>query len=98
MAKTKMTIIPCLVSPGMFSTEFQIVIRLPGGKEIDALVDHESVRVEKRPTPGHSVDGFVNVFLVHYDKKTGQALVDLPQGSFSKGARIRVPSEMVKAA
>ncbi|MGH7931950.1 MAG: hypothetical protein ACREQN_02160 [Candidatus Binataceae bacterium] len=97
-SKAKMIAIPCLVSPGMFSTERQVVIKLPDGQEIDALVDHRSVVVKQKLQTGKPVSGFVNVSLVHYDKQTKQALIDLPQGSFITGPRIRVPSKMVQAA
>jgi hypothetical protein len=88
--------IPCKVLPGMFSTERQVVINLPNGQEIDALVDHRSVVVKEEPRMGRSVNGFVSVSLVHYDKDTKLALVDLPQGSFTKGPRIQIPSTMVQ--
>jgi len=93
---TKMTSLPCQVLPGMFSTERQVLIKLPGGQEIDALVDRRSVVIAEEPHAGKAVDGFVGVFLVGYDKHTKQALVDLPQGSFTKGPRIHVPPEMLK--
>jgi len=88
MANGKMITIPCLVSSGMFSTERQVVVQLSNGQEIDALVDHRSVIVEGKLEPGKSVPGRVSVAVVHFDKKTKTALVDLPQGSFSKGPRI----------
>lgn len=90
--------IPCLVLPGMFSTERQVVIKLPNGQEIDALVDHRSVVADGEIHSGKAVNGFVGVFLVGYDKQTNQALVDLPQGTFTKGPRIQIPSQMIKAA
>ena len=80
----------------MFSTERQVVIALPSGQEIDALVDRRSVVVKKEPETGKPVNGLVSVSLVHYDKETKQVLVDLPQGSFAKGPRIRVPVTMVQ--
>src|SRR5271163_2750290 len=86
--------IPCTISPGMFSTERQVVIKLPDG-EIEALVDHRSVVEEKNPRSGISINGFVIVSVIAYDKHSQHALVDLPQGSFSKGPRIRVPSAMM---
>jgi hypothetical protein len=93
----KMATIPCQVLPGMFSTERQVVITLPNGQEIDALVDHRSVVEPKESRTGKTSQGFVEVYLVNYDKRTKQALVDLPEGSFTKGPRIKIPSEMLKA-
>jgi hypothetical protein len=90
--------IPCRVLPGMFSTERQVVVDLPNGQEIDALVDHRSVVVKEEPQTGKPVNGRVSVSVVHYDKNTKQALVDLPQGSFAKGPRILIPSTMVQKA
>lgn len=96
--KAKIVTIPCLVLPGMFSTERQVVITLPDGHEIEALVDHRSVMSNENPQPGKPIKGFVTVSVVEYDKQTKQALVDLPQGSFTKGPRIRVPSKMMVQA
>ena len=98
MGKAKMISSPCRVLPGMFSTECQVIVTLPTGQEIDALVDRQSVKVEEEPEVGKPVNGFVQVSLVEHDKKANQVLVDLPQGSFTKGPRIRVPSQMVQAA
>jgi hypothetical protein len=96
--KSQRVVISCLVSPGMFSTERQVVITMPDGHQIEALVDHRSVVLKGTPKPGESANGYVTVSVVEYDKHTKHALVDLPQGSFSKGPRIRVPSNMVQAA
>jgi hypothetical protein len=93
----KIATIPCRVLPGMFSTERQVVITLPDGQEIDALVDRRSVVEPKESRSGQKGLGFVTVYLVNYDKRTKKALVDLPQGSFNKGPRIQIPSEMLKA-
>lgn len=82
----------------MFSTERQVTITLPDGNEIEALVDHRSVISKEAPKPGKPVKGFVAVSVIQYDKQSKDALVDLPQGSFMKGPRIRIPSKIIQAA
>lgn len=95
--KIKTAVLPCAVSPGMFSTERHVIVKLPDGREIDALVDRQSVLVEEEPQAGKpQVKGFVTVSIVNDDKHANRALVDLPEGSFSKGPRIQIPSNMVE--
>src|SRR5713101_4192711 len=94
MARKKgpsITRIPCLVTPGMFSTEFHVLVKLPDGREIDALVDRSNVDVSEEPQAGKPVPGTLKVSVVNYDKRRKQALVDLPDGSFAKGPPILVP-------
>jgi hypothetical protein len=85
--------IRCQVSPGLFSTERQVVVKFPEGREFVAFVDERNVKVsgDKKPEVQQPVDGFVRVFPVNIKKKT--ALVDLPQGSFTEGTRIEVPTK-----
>jgi hypothetical protein len=89
----KIFFIRCQVSPGLFSTERQVVVKFPEGREFVAFVDERNVKVSKGMTPEvqKPVDGFVRVFPVNVKKKT--ALVDLPQGSFTEGPRIEVPTK-----
>ena len=96
--RSKTITVPCLISPGMFSTERQVIITLPDGHEIEALVDHRSVMAKENPQSGKPAKGFVTVSVVEYDKQTKHALVDLPQGSFTKGPRIRIPLKMMVQA
>jgi hypothetical protein len=93
-----MATIDCVVLLGMFSSERQVIITLPSGQEIDALVDYKSVNVDQDPKPGESVRGSLKVSLIDYDKRAKQALIDLPQGNFTSGPRIQVPWTMVKEA
>jgi hypothetical protein len=100
MARKKgpsVTRIPCLVTPGMFSTEFHVLVKLPDGREIDALVDRSNVEVSEEPRTGKPVEGALKVSVVNYDKRKKEALIDLPEGSFARGPRILVPSDMVSA-
>lgn len=97
MAKNKKAAptVACKVSLDMFSTERQVFIQLDGGREVTALVDQRSVIEPKRPTPGESVNGRVKVSVVEIDKKSGSALVDLPQPTFALGSRVRVPAKLL---
>src|SRR5215831_2787574 len=86
--------IQCKVSPGLFDTERQVTIKLPDGTEFVAFVDERNVKVKggQQLQLDHPVDGWVKVFPV--EVKKNKALVDLPQGSFTRGPRIQVtPAE-----
>jgi hypothetical protein len=92
MAKsTEYYFIQCKVSPGLFATERQVVIKLPDGREFVSFVDERNVKVKgnQELKLDHPVDGWVRVFPV--EVKKNKALVDLPQGSFTEGPRIQVP-------
>jgi len=84
--------IQCKVSPGLFATERQVVIKLPAGREFVAFVDERNVKVKgnQELKLDNPVDGWVRVFPV--EVKKNKALVDLPQGSFTEGPRIQVPA------
>jgi len=87
--------VACKVSRGMFSTEREVFIQLDAGREVTALVDQRSVIEPKQPAPGESVNGRLKVSVVEIDKKSGSALVDLPQPAFALGSRIRVPAKLL---
>jgi hypothetical protein len=97
MSKKEKTVptVACKVSRGMFSTEREVFIQLDAGREVTALVDQRSVIEPKQPAPGESVSGRVKVSVVEIDKKSGSALVDLPQPAFALGSRIRVPAKLL---
>jgi hypothetical protein len=79
----------------MFSSEREILVQTAGGREITALVDQRSVIEPKEPAPGESIEGRVKVSVVEIDKKSGFALVDLPQPAFAVGSRIKVPAALL---
>jgi hypothetical protein len=87
--------VACKVSRGMFSSEREIFIQGDGGREVTALVDQRSVIEPKQPAPGESIDGRVKVSVVEIDKRSGFALVDLPQPAFGVGSRIKVPTVLL---
>ncbi len=97
MSKKKKTAptVACKVSRGMFSSEREIFIQRDGGREVTALVDQRSVIEPKQPAPGESIDGRVKVSVVAIDKRSGFALVDLPQPAFGVGSRIKVPTVLL---
>jgi len=84
--------IQCKVSPGLFATERQVAIKLPDGREFIAFVDERNVKVKGKQELRleNPVDGWVKVFPV--EVKKNKALVDLPQGSFTEGPRIQIPT------
>ncbi len=79
----------------MFSTEREVFIELDAGREVTALVDQRSVIEPRQPAPGESVNGRVKVSVVEVDRRSGSALVDLPQPAFALGSRIRVPTKLL---
>ncbi len=94
MAKPIHYFIRCKVSPGLFDTERQVIVELPTGQEYVAFVDAKNVKVKADDEPALNkppVDGWVRVLPVEVKKNT--SLVDLPQGSFTEGPRIEVPSK-----
>jgi len=86
--------IPCTVSLGMFSTERGVLINLPGGGTVSALVDRRDVIIDKEPPPGGQVQGRVHVVVV--EAKDDSVIVDLPQPGLMSGPRLRVPKAFVR--
>jgi hypothetical protein len=95
MSKKIAPTIACQVARGMFSTEREIFVQAEGGREITALVDERSIIEPKQPAAGELIDGRVKVCVVEIDKKSGLALVDLPQPAFAVGCRVRVPAKLL---
>ncbi len=85
--------LPCKVSAGMFSSERGILVELPGGRRVSALVDKKHVTPKADPAPGTEVAGRVRVDIVEYHKDS--VVVDLPQGGFSEGPRLKVPKSFI---
>jgi hypothetical protein len=97
MAKlSSMYFVRCKVSPGLFDSERQVVLQLPSGKEYVAFVDARNVQVSPHTQPAinNPIDGWVRVLPVAVSKET--AVVDLPQGSFTEGPRIQIPSKELR--
>ena len=93
MAKPVHYFIRCKVSPGLFDTERQVIVQLGTGQEYVAFVDARNVKVKanQEPALNKPIDGWVRVLPVEVKKNT--ALVDLPQGGFTEGPRIEIPSK-----
>jgi len=88
------TTLSCMVSLGMFSTERGVVVALPGGRTVSALVDRRSVLVDQEPTPGSEVPGRVRVFVV--SSENDSVVLELPQAGFTQGPRLKVPKTLLK--
>lgn len=86
--------ITCTVSLGMFSNERAVVVRLPNGRSVSALVDRTSVTVDRDPSPGAEVEGRLRVFIV--GSTPDSIIVDLPQAGFTEGTRLKVPRGFLK--
>jgi len=94
MAKANGTMLACKVTVGMFSTERGVVVELPDGRRVSALVDERSVIVSQEPRPGGEVPGRVRVSVIELEENS--AIVDLPQAGFTEGPRLRVPRAFLR--
>lgn len=93
-AEAKTAFLRCKVSRGMFSTERGVLVELPGGRKVSALVDKRSVLVSRDPRTGEEVEGRVKVSVL--ETKKDSALVDLPQPGLTEGPRLRVPKTLIE--
>lgn len=92
--EAKTALLRCKVSQGMFSNERGVLVELPGGRKVSALVDKSSVLVAQDPRTGEEVDGQVKVCVL--ETKKDSALVDLPQPGLTEGPRLRVPKDLIE--
>ena len=84
----------CKVSPGLFRTEFYVMIG-----DSSAYVDRTKVRaLEHLPEQGTEVDGEVLVYIVHEDDARDQVLVELPGEPVVGGLRTRIPKALFATA
>jgi hypothetical protein len=86
--------ISCKVSLGMFSNERGVLVELPDGRKISALVDKRHVIVDEDPKPGAEVEGRVKVSVV--EPKKDSIIVDLPQPGLTEGPRLKVPKTFLR--
>lgn len=86
--------IECAVLLGSFSSEREIRVELPDGREISALVDKSQVIVTRKPSPGEQVKGRVKVSVVGLEDDS--AVVDLPQGGVGQGPRVKLPCALLQ--
>jgi len=82
-------LIKCKVSLGMFSSEREVIVELPDGRMVAALVDKRHVEVAQDPAPGEKVEGRLKVFVVETRKES--AIIDLPQPTIVEGLRFEIP-------
>lgn len=92
-SRTEATV-SCKVSLGMFSTERGVIVELPDGRKVSAIVDRRHVIVDKDPQPGSEVEGRVKVFIV--EPRKDSIIVDLPQPGLAKGPRLEVPKTFLR--
>jgi len=86
--------IDCKIFLGMFSSERGVVVELPDGRKVMAVVDKRYVFPDREPKPGTEVDGRVKVFIVESKKDT--AIVDLPQAGLTQGPRLEIPRTFLR--
>jgi hypothetical protein len=84
MAKT--VYVTCMVSAGLFESEFYITVR-----ESSVYVDRGNVRVDPSPNNGDKVQGLVVAYLI--EEKSDQALVELLGEPVVGGLRAWVPKD-----
>lgn len=90
--KTEIGLI-CKVLLGMFSDERGVLIELPSGRKVSAIVDKSKVITREILKPDREVDGYVKVSVVEMSKNS--AVVDLPQSGLTNGTRVNVPKKML---
>jgi hypothetical protein len=61
----------CKVYPGMFSTEFAVVVEDCEGQNFSLFAPRDTVRVDREPTLDEPVDGWMKVQLV---KRAGNVI------------------------
>ncbi len=84
MAKT--LYVTCMVSTGLFESEFYITVR-----ESAVYVDRDKVRVDPPPHNGDKVKGQVMAYFI--EEKSDQVLVELPGEPVVGGLRAWVPKD-----
>jgi hypothetical protein len=67
----KTTYVTCIVSQGIFESEFYVSV-----KDSSAYVDRVNVQVEESPSNGDQVKGRVVAYIV--EEKDNEALIELP--------------------
>ncbi|MEW6296851.1 MAG: hypothetical protein AB1671_03810 [Thermodesulfobacteriota bacterium] len=93
-SEAETALLKCKVSQGMFSHERGVLVELPDGRRVSALVDKNSVQVTRDPRAGEEVEGRVKVSVL--ETKKDSALVDLPQPGLAEGPRLRVPKGLIE--
>ena len=83
--------INCEVLPGLFSTEYYVLLR-----DSSYYVHRNNVRVSNEPTVGHSVTGQVFGYVI--EREPGRALVQLPGEPVVGGLRTWVEDSALTAA
>lgn len=85
----------CSVGPGMFNSEYEILLDLEGRK-IAAVVGKETVELTRPPVEGRPGAGWLRVRIL--DLAGDIALVDLPRPAFTSEPRLKVPRKILRMA
>jgi len=80
----KIIYVNCIVSAGLFESEFYITVR-----DSAVYVDREKVKVDSPPHNGDKVKGQVVAYFI--EEKSDQVLVELPGEPVVGGLRAWVP-------
>lgn len=91
-AELKQVFVRCKVLPGLFDTEFYVLV----SRSSSAYVAQRNVKLGKSPELGQEVDGQVLAYLINQERT--RSLVELPGEPVVGGLRTWVPNEMVAAA
>lgn len=87
--------IPCVVSPGMFDSEYAAEIALANGQRVSFFVDRSLIQVTE---PG-AKQGELRVTLVKGDAPSSERTVLLPSEAFENGSRwAQIPADQVRVA
>lgn len=85
---TQARYVRCKVSPGLFDTEFYVVIN-----GFSAYVDRSNVRVKDVPDQGQEVDGEVLAYFI--GERQREVLIELPGEPVVGGLRGWVPKSQL---
>lgn len=78
----------CQVSPGLFSSEFSVVVRSSAGREFSLFSDRGTVTVGQQPGEDRPVDGWIEVDVV--EEQGSLVVVRLPQSTLENGPYLTV--------
>lgn len=83
----------CQVSPGLFSSEWAVVVKASSGREFSLFTDRSTVSVGLWPQDDQTVEGWINVQVVEERGSSPDGslvLVLLPQTTLENGPYLTV--------
>jgi hypothetical protein len=78
----------CKVYPGMFSTEFAVVVKAFDGQTYSLFAERDKVLIKREPTHDEPVDGWLTVQLL--ERAGNVILVWLPDTTLESGQHLFV--------